>query len=163
MAESDSFRAQKAASLNNLVNQASSWAVDVKYFRKALEVLEAAKFELEDGIILKQQILRQKELEEYVVKNCYQNRTYNFLQAQKCEEFHYANDFKLNLLKTFFSDHIARHLKQYETCWKNPEFEALKTNEEKDLAFVECHDKWVANLRENVVPELEGRVRELLQ
>ena len=163
MAESDAFRAQKAASLNNLVNQASSWAVDVKYFRKALEVLEAAKFELEDGIILKQQILRQKELEEYVVKNCYQNRTYNFLQAQKCEEFHYANDFKLNLLKTFFSDHIARHLKQYETCWKNAEFESLNTNEEKDLAFVECHDKWVANIRENVVPELEGRVREFLQ
>ena len=163
MSESEAFRAQKAASLNNLANKATSWTVDVKYFRKALDALEAAKFELEDGVILKQQILRQKELEEYVVKNCYQNRTYNFLQAQKCEEFHYANDYKLNLLKTFFSDHISRHLKQYETCWKNSEFEALQTNEDKDLAFVECHDKWVANLRENVVFELEGRIRDLLQ
>ena len=163
MAESEAFRAQKAASLNNLVNQASAWQVDVKYFRKALDALEAAKFELEDGVILKSQILRQKELEAYVVKNCYQNKTYNFLQAQKCEEFHYNNDFKLNLLKTFFSDHVAKHLKQYESCWKNAEFENLNTNEEKDLAFVECHDKWVANLRENVVADLEVRVRDFLQ
>ena len=154
MAETEAFRAQKANSLNNLLTQASTWQVDVKYFRKALDTLEAAKFELEDGVILKSQILRQKELEAHVVKNCYQNRTYNFLQAQKCEEFHYNNDFKLNLLKTFFSDHVAKHLKQYESCWNNAEFEGLKSNEEKDLAFVECHDKWVANIRENVVPEL---------
>ena len=163
MAESEAFRAQKLASLNNLANQSGSWSIDLKYFRKALDTLERAKFEIEDGVILKLQAVRQRELEEYAIKNCYQNRTYNFLQAQKCEDFHYKNDFKLNLLKTFFSDHVSKHIKQYETCWKNSEFESLKTNEEKDLAFVECHDKWVANIRENVVPELEGRVRALLQ
>ena len=149
--------------MNNLANNAGSWNVDVKYFRSALDALERAKFEIQDGIVLKLQAVRQKELEEFAVKNCYQNKTYNFLQAQKCEEFHYKNDYKLNILKTYFNDHIVKHLKSYESCWKNDEFQSLKTNEDKDLAFVQCHDKWLRNLRENVVPELETRVRELLQ
>ena len=84
-----------------------------------MNALERAKFDIEDGIVLKLQVQRQKELEQYVVKNCYQNRTYNFLQAQKCEEFHYKNDYKLGLLKTFFNDHITKHIKSYEQCWKN--------------------------------------------
>ena len=109
------------------------------------------------------QAVRQRELEEFAVKNCYQNKTYNFLQAQKCEEFHYKNDYKLNILKTFFNDHIVKHLKNYEACWKNDQFAALKTNEDKDLAFVQCHDKWVNNLRENIVPDFETRIRDLLQ
>ena len=163
MAETDFFKMQRAASLNNLANQASSWTVDVKYFKQALQSLERAKFVIEDGIVLKLQAVRQRELEEHVVKNCYQNRSYNFLQAQKCEEFHYKNDFKLGVLRTFFNDHVAKHLKHYEQCWKSADFEAMKTNEEKDIAFVECHEKWIGNLRENVVPELETRVRELLQ
>ena len=163
MAESDFFKQQKLASLNNLANSTSAWAVDVKYFKQALESLERAKFDIEDGIVLKLQAVRQRELEQFVVKNCYQNRTYNFLQAQKCEEFHYKNDYKLGLLKTFYNDHISKHLKHYELCWKNSEFEALKTNEERDIAFIECHDKWLGNIRENVVPELENRARDLLQ
>ena len=163
MAETDYFKQQKAASLNNLANQTSAWNVDVKYFKQTLDALERAKFDVEDGVVLKLQAQRQKELEQYVVKNCYQNKSYNFLQAQKCEEFHYKNDFKLGVLKTFFNDHIIKHLKQYEQCWKNSEFEALKTNEDRDLAFLECHEKWLGNLKENVVPELEGRARELLQ
>jgi hypothetical protein len=71
MAESDLFRQQRAESLNNLATQASTWTVDVKYFRQALDSLERAKFDIEDGIILKLQAQRQRELEQYVVKNCY--------------------------------------------------------------------------------------------
>ena len=163
MAESDLFKQQKQQSLNNLANQVTTWAVDIKYFRQALNALERAKFDIEDGIVLKLQAVRQREIEEFVIKNCYQNKTYTFMQAQKCEEFHYKNDFKLNLLSTFFNDHIPKHLKQYEACWRNEEFDSLKTNEDKDIAFLECHDKWLGNLRENVVPELETRVRDLLQ
>jgi len=81
MAESEAFRQQRQASLNNLATSADSWTVDVKYFRQALEAIERAKFEVEDGIVLKLQAVRQRELEEFVVKNCYQNKTYNFLQA----------------------------------------------------------------------------------
>ena len=78
MAESAAFQQQKQASLNNLANNSASWNVDVKYFRQALEAVERAKFEIEDGIVLKLQAVRQKELEEYAVKNCYQNKTYTF-------------------------------------------------------------------------------------
>ena len=85
------------------------------------------------------------------------------MQAQKCEEFHYQNDFKLGLLRTFFTDHITKHLKHYEQCWRTPQFQALSSPEEKDLAFLDCHDRWLANLKENIVPELELRARDHLQ
>ena len=162
MAESDYFKQQRATSLNNLQRDLG-WNVDVKYFKQAIDALERAKFDIEDGIVLKLQALRQRELEEYVIKNCYGNKSYSFLQAQKCEEFHYQNDFKLGLLRTFFNDHIAKHINQYQQCWQNPEFERLTTNVERDEAFLECHGKWIGNLRENVVPELELRARDLLQ
>ena len=111
--------------MNNLQAKATTWSVDIKYLKLAMDTLERAKFDLEDGVILKLQVLRQKELEQYAAKNCYQNRTYDFYQAQKCEEFHYKNDFKLGILKSFFSDHIPKHLKNYEQCWKNEDFERL--------------------------------------
>ena len=76
--ESDFFRKQREQTLNNLQTKASTWSVDIKYFRLALDTLERAKFDLEDGVILKLQALRQKELEQYAAKNCYQNRTYDF-------------------------------------------------------------------------------------
>ena len=87
-----------------------------------------------------------KKLEEHIIKNCYQNRTYNFMHAQKCEDFHVKNDFKLNILKNYFGDHIVRHLNDYESCWKNADFDDLKTNEEKDRAFLDCHNRWISNL-----------------
>ena len=43
-------------------------------------------------------LVRQKELTQYKIKNCYQNKQYNYLQAQVCENFHDANDYKLGLL-----------------------------------------------------------------
>lgn len=162
MTEGDHFKAQKANSLNTLLTSSSAWTVDIKYVKQALDTLERAKADLEDGIILKMQALRQKKLEEYVIKNCYQNKTYNFLQAQKCEEFHYKNDYKQNILSNFFNDHLPKHLTEYQQCWKNADFERLKTMEDKDFAFIECHDRWVKNIRENVVPELEVRAKELL-
>ncbi len=63
MAESEYFQQQKQSSLNNLQNKADSWAVDVKYFSRAMNALERAKFDIEDGIVLKLQAQRQKELE----------------------------------------------------------------------------------------------------
>ncbi len=163
MSESEYFKKQKQASLNNLQNNPNAWSVDIKYFQRVLDAVQKAKFELEDGIILRLQVERQKQLEQYVVKNCYQNKTYNFLQAQKCEEFHYKNDYKLNILNSFFNDHIVKHLNEYEKCWKSPEFDRLNKIEDKDLAFLECHERWVNNLRNNIVPDLEIRAKELLQ
>lgn len=161
--ETEYFRKQKEQSLNKLANDPSTWTLDVKYFKQAFDALERVKYEIEDGIVLKLQLLRQKELHQHVVKNCFQNKTYNYLHALKCEEFHYENDFKINALSNFFAEHITKHVAQYEQCWKTPEFQALNTNEDKDFSFLECHRNWLANLRENVTPDLEARVREYLQ
>ncbi len=149
--------------MNSLISNAANWVVDFKYVLQTKETLERVKFDLEDGILSKLQAERQRELEEYIVKNCFQNKTYNYLQALKCEEFHLDNDYKQNILKNFFKDHLAKHLKEYELCYLTPEFERLRTVEEKDRAFLECHQRWNRNFRHNVSQELEVRARELFQ
>ena len=117
ISESDAFKANKKNSLNNLANSPDSWTLDVKYFQKAYDEIEKVKFGLEDGIILRMQVERLKYLEQQIIKNCYQNKTYTFMQAQKCEQFHIQNDFKLNLLKNFFNDHIVKHINEYQMCF----------------------------------------------
>ncbi len=110
---------------------------------------------------MRMQVERQKQLEQHVISNCYSNETYTFMQGQKCEEFHYKNDYKLNILKAFFNDHAVKHISNYEKCWKGEEFAKIRSLDEMDRAFLECHNKWIRNLRSNVSQELEGRVREL--
>jgi hypothetical protein len=80
-----------------------------------------------------------------------------------CEDFHYKNDYKLNILKSFYNDHIVKHLSNYEQCYKGDTFERLPSIEDKDRAFLDCHGRWIRNLRGNVSQELEIRVRDLLQ
>ena len=142
-----SFEQNKREQLNPTVNKPATWQLDIKYFREAFSALERVKFDLEDGIILRLQVERQKELEGHIVRNCYEQKSYTFMQAQKCEEFHYKNDFKLQMLKNYFSDHIPKHLNDYEKCWKTTEFQQLKTVEDKDRAFMSCHEKWLRNLK----------------
>ncbi|CDW90063.1 UNKNOWN [Stylonychia lemnae] len=161
--ETDFFRQLREKSLNNLQNKPSSWTVDVKYINQAIETLDRVKYDLEEGLILKLQLQRLQQIDEIIMKNCFQNKTYNYLHALKCEEFHLKNDYKLNILKTFFQDHIIKHTQDYQKCWSGKEFQQLKSNEDKDKAFLECHRQWTKNVRENVSNELEARVRELLQ
>ena len=85
------------------------------------------------------------------------------MQAQKCEEFYYVNDFKLNMMESFVSDFMTRHLLEYQACWQNPKFEALQTNEEKDREYLACHKQWIRNLKENVSQELELKARQSFQ
>jgi len=80
-----------------------------------------------------------------------------------CEKFHYDNDFKLNLLKNFFGDHMMKHIADYESCWTNEDFKRSTSVAEKDRKFVDCHNRWIDNLRNNVAFELELRARELFQ
>ena len=67
----------------------------------------------------------------------------------------------MNVLKSFFNDHIIKHLDEYESCWKNDEFEKFKTNEDKDRSFLKCHKDWIKDLQQNVNDSLEVRAREL--
>ena len=96
-----------------------------------------------------------QQLEKIVAQKCYKGNDFTFMQAQKCEQFHYKNDFKLNLINSFVADHMDKHLQAYQSCWQNPSFEALPSNEDKDRAFLACHKQWTRNLKENVQPELE--------
>ena len=67
------------------------------------------------------------------------------------------------MIKNFVPDFMSKNLQDYEKCWKNREFEALKTNEEKDRMFLECHKKWIRNLKENVQVESNDLGREVNQ
>ena len=128
-----------------------------------MNAIERVRTDIDEGIVLHLQARRMQELERLVADKCYTGNDFSFLQAQKCEEYHYKNDFKLNLLNSFFSDHMTKHYKAYESCWRSPEFNALSSTEEKDRAFVECHNRWIQNLRGNVSHELDVKARELFQ
>ena len=108
-------------------------------------------------------LMREQQMEKTVAAKCYKSNDFTFLQAQKCEEFYYKNDFKLNMIKTFVPDFMTKHIKDYEQCWSTPEFQALQTNEEKDRMFLTCHNKWIRNLKENVSVELEAKAYQSFQ
>ena len=80
-----------------------------------------------------------------------------------CHEFYEKNDFKLNLLKSFVRDHMAKQFISYEKCYTGAAFEALPTNEDKDRAFLSCHNKWISNLKSNVSFDLDVKAREMFQ
>ena len=71
------------------------------------------------------------------------------------------NDFKLNLLNSFFADHMTKHFQSYEQCYMSASFNALPSNEEKDRAFMKCHNKWLSDFKSNVAFELEVKARDM--
>ena len=163
MTESEYFNKMKEIQLNKLGKSVEEWTVDVKYVQQAQDALMRLKYEMEEGILLKMRAHRMKQLDSYVASNCYRTKDYNFIQGQTCEKFHYENDFKLGIIDSFFSDHIVKHLANYEQCWANKNFLSLKTVAEKDRSFLECHKKWIRSLKEEVPNELEFRARNLLE
>ena len=52
--------------------------------------------DLNDGILKKYTMLRMRQLEQKVVTSCYEKKAISFVDAEKCEDFHYKNDYKLN-------------------------------------------------------------------
>ena len=117
--------------------------------------------DLEDGIIAHLRAKRMQYLENHAIESCYTKKDFNFQQAERCEKFLYENDYKLNLLKSFTTDHLVRHLKEYNQCYNNEAFNSLKTNEAKDRVFLECHNNWVRNLNINLSQDLEIKARQL--
>ena len=98
-------------------NMAEDWTVNDKYVAQAKEVYDRQEMRLEEGILQKLTLDRQKLLDSHIAKNCYQNKNYNYLQAKQCENFHRSNDFKLNMLKTFYKDHALKEWLSYEDCY----------------------------------------------
>ena len=67
------------------------------------------------------------------------------------------------MLNGFVRDHMTKHFQSYEKCYTGVAFEALPNNEEKDREFLSCHNKWISNLKTNVLYDLEVKARELFQ
>ena len=123
--ETEYFKKQVQSSLNNVIAPvvgAENWFPDVKYIKQTFDAQDRARHDLENGILLKLKHLRIKEIEEHTIKNCFENKSYNYLHAQKCAEFHRLNDYKINLMERFFADHMIKHNINYEMCWNNAQF-----------------------------------------
>ena len=67
------------------MNNTQTWRVDAKYLDQAEEALDRVYTDLEYGILGKLKMLRMKELEQHIIKNCYQNKSYNFFHGQMCD------------------------------------------------------------------------------
>ena len=161
--ESKYFKEQKARNLNATVNGSAAWQYDVKYQTQVRDVLARVQADINDGIILHLQAKRMQYLEKHVAEKCYKNNDYTYLQAAKCEQHYYNNDFKLNLLESFVQESMVPHLREYQGCFTEPAFTRAATAEEKDRVFLACHNRWTSNLRTNVSQELEVKARELFQ
>ena len=58
---------------------------------------------------------------------------------------------------------MTKHYRAYEKCYSGAAFESLSTMEDKDRAFLACHDKWLRNLKNDVAFELDVKARQLFQ
>ena len=159
--ESKFFRENKAKSLNALQSGASAWKIQPKSLMQVANAVERVNMDLEEGILTKLRLQRQQQLLSTLSDRCYSSNDYTYAQAMACHDFYERNDFKLNLLKSFVRDHMAKHFVSYEQCYSGDAFEALPTPEEKDREFLQCHNRWISNLKTNVSQDLELKAREL--
>ena len=57
---------------------------------------------LQEGILMNAGQNRLRALEKAVANTCYSSKNdLNFLEAQKCEDYIYSNDYKLNMISKF--------------------------------------------------------------
>ena len=161
--ESKFFQEQKAKSLNALQSSGAPWQIQQKSQMQLIEAVSRVKMDLEEGILTKLRLQRQQQLLTSLSDRCYKNNDYTYAQAMKCHEFYEKNDFKLNLLNSFVRDHMAKQFLNYEKCYTGAAFESLPSNAEKDRAFLECHNKWISNLKSNVALDLEVKARQMFQ
>ena len=161
--ESKFFREHKAKSLNALQSGAASWKIQPKSLMQMQQAVERVNMDLEEGILTKLRLQRQQQLLGSLADRCYKSNDYTYAQAMQCHDFYERNDFKLNLLKSFVRDHMAKHFVSYEKCYSGDAFEALGSPEEKDREFLACHNKWISNLKTNVSQDLEVKARQLFQ
>ena len=117
--------------MNALVNNAthySTWQPGQVQVNEAHQAVDRMENTLSEGILMHAAQKRLQALEKTVARTCYsKNNDLNFLEAQKCEEYHYKNDYKLNMITKFVSDHSVRMLQDYQDCFDS--VKSLKTNE----------------------------------
>ena len=138
------------------------WRENDKYKIEASEAVEDLTFRMDTGILQKYQLLRTKELERHVLKNCYSKTTdYNIHQAKRCEKYHMDNDYKLNLIGSFMKEHMWKHSLSYHNCTRTPEFAKLDTIEAKDRVYQKCHEEFIDKVSNKLEGELTERARDI--
>ena len=124
--------------------------------------MERARLQVQGGILQKYQVLRMRQLEQLAIDKCYNDKKLNFSEAEICENFLYSNDFKVNAIKNFFSDNTVRHVKEYMACQDDEQVQGQPSLLGKERAFMQCHNEWIKNFKNNTVYELEERARKYL-
>ena len=164
MLGSKAFLEKNKQSLNSFNNEEASrfWSPDQKYDLELVETLKRSKTDLEQGILARFNALRQRQLEQAIAQNCYSKKSYTYLEAEMCEKFHYDNDYKSNQIKSFWEDHISKHLRGYGTCEDGAKQMQDATVLEKETYFADCHNAWIRDFKDQKHFELEVRARELL-
>ena len=147
--------------MNPLVNGKYTWQADPKLEREKNAVFERVAYELNSGILQTLRLQRERDLNGVIAEQCFAD-DFNYLQAARCEKFVRANDFKMNLIQNFAKDHLVKHQLAYDAeCINSDEMKALGSVVEKDRAYVYCHNHFLRRLRQDVLPDLEEKARDL--
>lgn len=156
--ESTQFQASRLASLNATQNNKGTWVLDAKYAQQMLETVDRVRTDLEEGILLHCQAVRVKQLLPTIAEKCFSSSNdLSFVHAKTCEEYMYEKDYKLNLMKSFFRDHMVRHSNEYAQCFQSEQFQSLTDMAAKDEYFLDCHNRWMRKMKEEVRPDLEEK------
>ena len=158
------FKNKVKGSINALTNGEAlfDWKPDMTLNMEFNEEMTKARYQLEDGILLKFRVLRQRQLERQAAQTCYSDPKLNFIEAEQCEKFLVENDYKLSAINQFFYKNTIRHVKAYNKCLELTENDDLSSMAEKDKVYLQCHNDWVRNFKQEVVPDLETRAVQLL-
>ena len=138
MTEGTAYFAERLSKLGTY-----EWKPNLVFEREHLKLLEDAEQDFEIEVASHIRDRRHRELEAHVLKNCYQNKDYTYLQAERCEKFHMDNDYKLRLINKFFKELIWKHALEHEKCSRGAHFDSLPSVEAKDLYYLECNKKWM--------------------
>ena len=68
----------------------------------------------------------------------------------------------MGVIRKYFEDHFTKHALDYERCYNSPAVNKLTSIEDKDVAFLDCHRKYIRSLRNQVGQELQDRAFQLL-
>ena len=156
--ESKQFQAAKLASLNATQNNKGSWTLDAKYAKELVETMQRVSTDLNEGIIKHCKARRTQQLQSIIADKCFSaSNDLSYVNAKACESYLLEKDYKLSLMNSFFSDHMAPHTKSYLQCYTSEQFNSIEDAAAKDQHFLQCHNRWIRNLKQEVLPDLEEK------
>ena len=116
--------------------------MDIRQEKQIESTIRQIKYRLDEGVLLQLKLQRERELERLVATKCYARKDLSLEQANKCEEYYFKNDAKLNLLGRFSTDYLSKHIAELEQCYSNEEFHNLPSSADKDRKFLACKHEW---------------------